>query len=134
MSPYLVDALVFLAAFVVSAASIPFAKRIATDLGITAEPATLPVTARKVPVFGGASIIAGTIAATAAFGQLQAWMLFGAGALLVLGAIDDARPFRPGQKIAFQSIVIIAVVAGSPHFSMTPWAIVDAMIAVFWML
>ncbi|HEY6394661.1 MAG TPA: hypothetical protein VIX12_04530 [Candidatus Binataceae bacterium] len=127
------NALVFLTAFAVSATSIPAAKRIAIRFGITAQPATLPVTPRKVPVFGGASIIAGTLAATAIFGQLHPWM-FGVGMLFILGAIDDARPLLPNQKIAFQLIVIIAVVADSARFAFTPWPILDALIAVFWLL
>jgi len=120
--------------FAVAIATVPAAIRIGNRLGITAKPAT-PVDSESVPVFGGASIIAAILVALAAVGELQLWILAGAGALLVAGIVDDAIPMRPRQKFVVEVVVVgWALSFALPPMPLTPWHAADIALAGLWLV
>ncbi|HYL60435.1 MAG TPA: hypothetical protein VEU51_16325 [Candidatus Acidoferrales bacterium] len=122
-----------LAAFAIAAGTIPLARRLGLRLGISAHRAAGRSGDERIPVFGGASIVAGIVASMAMFGVLPGWLLFAAMSLWIVGVIDDARELRPREKLAAQVIVAIAVVTALPRFALTSWPAADFAIAVLWL-
>ncbi len=122
-----------IAGFAIAAGTIPLARRIGLRLGISATRSGDPQAAERVPVFGGAAIVAGIIGSLAMFGVLPGWVAFCAAIMWVVGVIDDARELRPREKLAAQVIVAIAVVMAMPRFAMSPWPALDFALSVLWL-
>ncbi len=122
-----------IAGFAIAAGTIPLARRIGLRLGITAERSADSEPSERVPVFGGAAIIAGIVGALAMFGVLPEWVAFCAVAMWIVGVIDDARELRPREKLAAQVIVAIAVVIALPRVALSPWPALDFALAVLWL-
>ncbi len=120
-------------AFAIAWASVPAAGRIARWLGITAEPVRVSGAA-KIPVFGGASIVAALLAALALFDALPEWLLFGTGAMFALGLVDDAIALRPRRKLCLQAGVVLAALLVMPRIALTPWPLLDQALIAFWLL
>jgi UDP-GlcNAc:undecaprenyl-phosphate/decaprenyl-phosphate GlcNAc-1-phosphate transferase len=113
----------------------PLASRIGRRLGVIAEPTTGPPGLPQIPVFGGASIMAGILLALGLLGGLSTWLAVGAGALFVVGAVDDAIALRPRQKLVFQLVIVLwAVGLALPRFHLAPWPAVDFALTVFWLI
>ena len=122
-----------IAGFAIAAGTIPLARRIGLRHGIWAERGGDSHAGERIPVFGGAAIIAGIVASLAMFGVLPPWVAFCAIAMWIVGVIDDARELRPREKLAAQVVVAIAVVMAMPRFALSPWPAVDFAVAVLWL-
>ena len=122
-----------IAGFAIAAGTIPLARRVALRFGITAERSADSEVTERVPVFGGAAIIAGIVGSLAMFGVLPGWVAFCAVAMWMVGVIDDARELRPREKLAAQVIVAIAVVTAIPRVALSPWPALDFALAVLWL-
>ncbi|MGH7863998.1 MAG: glycosyltransferase family 4 protein, partial [Candidatus Binataceae bacterium] len=121
------------AAFAISWASVPLARRAALWLGITAEPVR-GSTAARIPVIGGASIIAGALIAMAAVNALAPWLAFGMITMFLLGLVDDAIAIRPRNKLIAESVVVIFALVAMPAVPLTPWPALDVALVVLWLL
>jgi UDP-GlcNAc:undecaprenyl-phosphate GlcNAc-1-phosphate transferase len=122
-----------LAAIAIAACTVPLARWLGFHFGITAGRAASSTDHELIPVFGGASIVAGILISLAAFAVLPPWVALGAGSLWIVGAIDDAFELRPRQKLAAQVIVSTIVAAAMPRFALTPWPLVNFVAVVFWL-
>ena len=122
-----------LAGFAIAAGTIPLARRIGLRLGIWAERGGDTHAGERIPVFGGAAIVAAIVGSLAMFGVLPGWVVFCAIAMWVVGVIDDARELRPREKLAAQIIVAVAVVMAMPRIALSPWPAVDFALAVLWL-
>jgi UDP-N-acetylmuramyl pentapeptide phosphotransferase/UDP-N-acetylglucosamine-1-phosphate transferase len=112
----------------------PLAARFGRATGITAKPAALPGGA-EIPATGGISVITAIMIALAATGHLEAWVAIGAGAMFVVGLVDDAINLRPWQKFACQvPIAAWAALFALPRFAFTPWHILSFAITIFWLV
>ena len=122
-----------IAGFAIAAGTIPLARRIGLRLGISASRSGDLQADERVPVFGGAAIVAGIIGSLAMFGVLPGWVAFCAATMWAVGVIDDARELRPREKLAAQLIVAIAVVMAIPRVALSPWPVLDFALAVLWL-
>jgi len=128
--------IVLLIAAVVSVASTWAARAIATRVGFVSHPNPIvPQHTKPVAYLGGAGL-AVAIAAGIGGGQVAVplfiWLpgtLF-----LVLGVIDDLRPFRAGTKLALQSVVAALAVLLGFRADISGIAIVDAFAAFLWII
>jgi UDP-GlcNAc:undecaprenyl-phosphate GlcNAc-1-phosphate transferase len=121
------------AGFAIAAGTIPLARRIGLRLGIWAERRGDTHAGERIPVFGGAAIVAAIVGSLAMFGVLPGWVVFCAIAMWVVGVIDDARELRPREKLAAQIVVAIAVVMAMSRIALSPWPAVDFALAVLWL-
>ena len=122
-----------LAGFAIAAGTIPLARRIGLRFGIWAERGGDSHAGERIPVFGGAAIVAGIVGSLAMFGVLPGWMAFCVIGMWRVGVIDDARELRPREKFAAQVIVAIAVVMALPRITLSPWPAFDFALAVLWL-
>ena len=127
-------ALVLAISFGLAIGGIPLAKRVAMRLGVVAVPGAEFQHQRPTALLGGVAIVGAVLAALAITGNLPMWILLSAGALLVVGLVDDIVALRPRHKLAAQFIVALGVVAANSGFAIVhrPW--VDSAIAVFWLV
>lgn len=112
-----VDALwAFLVAGVVSLAATPLAARLARRVGAVEEPKERGLHDTTTPFLGGLAILAGALAAGAAFlpGNDQTTAILAAAvAITAIGALDDAVDLPAGWKLAGQiGAAVIPVAAG----------------------
>lgn len=123
-------AIAFLAAIV----TMPVATRFGRWTRITAKVAS-PLSNVRVPATGGISIITSIVVALAITGRLDSWMAIGAGAMLVVGLVDDALVLSPGRKFSCQlAIVTWAAIFALPRYAFTPWQLLDVGIVIFWLV
>jgi UDP-GlcNAc:undecaprenyl-phosphate/decaprenyl-phosphate GlcNAc-1-phosphate transferase len=123
-----------LLAFVVAAVSFVPVRRLALRFGAVAYPGPDSRHSAATPYFGGLSIIGATLAALAVEGNLPWWLALGALAMLAVGAVDDAIELSPRQKFGANLVVALVLVAMVPGFGLAPWPLVDAALAIFWLL
>ncbi|MHB8384189.1 MAG: hypothetical protein ACYDC3_17820 [Candidatus Binataceae bacterium] len=127
--------LVTAVAFASAVATLPLAIIVGRKLGLTARPAVQAAGREEIAEFGGAPIIGAILIALAMTHFLPLWILGGAGALLIVGILDDAIEMRPYQKFLCQVAVCIwAVGFALPAYALTPWRVLDGAIAVVWLL
>jgi UDP-GlcNAc:undecaprenyl-phosphate GlcNAc-1-phosphate transferase len=127
--------LVTAVAFAVAVATLPVAIVVGRGLGFTASPAVKTAAAAQTTEFGGAPIVGAILAALAITHSLPLWILAGAGALLVVGIIDDAFEMRPYQKFLCQvAICVWAAGFALPPYSLSPWHALDFAVVVVWLL
>ena len=129
-NPWTTAAIAFLTAIV----TMPVTTRIGRWMRITARVAS-PLSDARVPATGGISIVASIVVALAATGHLDWWMAIGAGAMLMVGLVDDALVLSPGQKFLCQlAIITWAAIFALPHYAFTPWQLLDVGITIFWLV
>jgi UDP-GlcNAc:undecaprenyl-phosphate/decaprenyl-phosphate GlcNAc-1-phosphate transferase len=132
---FLPVALALGSAFIFSTAATPLAGRLGRKIGITAEPATQAHGTAPIPACGGAAIILAIMAALAITHALPLWIIGGAGGLFLVGAIDDAIAFRPGQKLVAEIVIIgWALAFALPALHLTPWPMLDFALVGFWLV
>ncbi|HEX4209483.1 MAG TPA: hypothetical protein VHY56_03755, partial [Candidatus Binataceae bacterium] len=123
-----------LAAFLIAAACLPLMKRVAVRYGILATPYSEILEKRRVPLLGGIAIIAAILLPLALTHSLPLWIGLPTLALLIVGEIDDAVVMRPQNKFAFQLLVVAVVVIAAPRFALTPWRLLNVILAGFFLL
>lgn len=127
--------LVAAVAFAFAIATLPIAIIVGRRLGLTACPAVHTSAADQTTEFGGAPIVGAILVALAMTHSLPLWILAGAGALLIVGLIDDAFEMRPYQKFLCQlAICVWAAGFALPKYSLTPWPALDFGVTVVWLL
>lgn len=127
--------LVAAVAFAFAIATLPIAIIVGRRLGLTACPAVHTSAADQTTEFGGAPIVGAILVALAMTHSLPLWILAGAGALLIVGLIDDAFEMRPYQKFLCQlAICVWAAGFALPKYALTPWPALDFGITVVWLL
>jgi UDP-GlcNAc:undecaprenyl-phosphate GlcNAc-1-phosphate transferase len=110
------------------------AREAAVRLGVVAAPNPIvPQHRRPIAYLGGLGVGAAGTAAIAAAGAPLGW-LPGAAAFLLLGVVDDLRPFSPAWKLALQVAAAgFAVASGTPHPD-TGSPLADRTLAVAWIV
>lgn len=127
--------LVAAVAFAFAIATLPIAIIVGRRLGLTACPAVHTSAADQTTEFGGAPIVGAILVALAMTHSLPLWILAGAGALLIVGLIDDAFEMRPYQKFLCQfAICVWAAGFALPKYALTPWPALDFGVTVVWLL
>jgi UDP-GlcNAc:undecaprenyl-phosphate/decaprenyl-phosphate GlcNAc-1-phosphate transferase len=122
-------------ALLLAAATIPVAKRIGQRLRITAPPAARSTDEERISAFGGAAIVGAIIVALAFSRDLTVWLGIGAGALFLVGVIDDAIVLRPRQKLVCQILVAgWAALFALPQYPLSPWPLLNLCITIFWLV
>src|ERR1700739_4387837 len=127
------DAVVsFVVATAISATLTPLAARLARRIGAVDFPRERGLAQRETPLLGGIAILAAVLVAgiiwlpatiklphtlgrAGSGGTVHMWVVMaGAVVITLVGAIDDARPLRPGVKLVGQvAAAVIAVKAGA---------------------
>ncbi|MGH7782082.1 MAG: hypothetical protein ACREQR_19875 [Candidatus Binataceae bacterium] len=124
-----------LLAFMLTVAAVPLAKRIGHWLQITALPAARSSPEGKISAFGGAAIVAAIILALALSRELGLWLGVGAGALFIVGLVDDAIVLRPSQKLICQIVVAgWATLFALPQYPFSPWPLLNLCATIFWLV
>jgi UDP-GlcNAc:undecaprenyl-phosphate GlcNAc-1-phosphate transferase len=118
--------------FCIATSVIPLLKRLAVAFRMTASPAV--DVSGAVPVLGGPAIIAGFMLAALTVHALPMWLALAIVFLCLAGLLDDAIVLTPAQKLGFELIAAIAVLALWPHFSLTGIPPLDAIIAASWLI
>ncbi|MGA2412115.1 MAG: hypothetical protein ABSG46_17255 [Candidatus Binataceae bacterium] len=114
-------------------------KRLATHYGIVPIPYsdTLPsdmLPARRIPLLGGIAIIAAVLLPLVLMGAMPLWIGGPTLALLIVGVIDDAVAMHPRTKFLLQLLIVGAVVFAAPRFALTPWRLLNVLLAGFFLL
>ncbi len=123
-----------LIAFAIAAGSVVPVRRLARRFSVVANPVPDSRHSEPTPYFGGLSIIGATLVAIAVTTGLPLWMALSTLAMLAVGIVDDAVVLTPRQKLWANIVVGLGLVIGLPRFGLVPWPIVDAALALFWLL
>jgi len=105
----------FLLALAVTAASVPFVRRLSFRVGAVARPGGRHLHPRPTGRLGGLALLLGVVAAVAAFGRgIGSWAeILGISVVVtVLLALDDRFDLAPWTKLVFQTGSAIVVAAG----------------------
>jgi len=122
-------------AFLLSAGSMPLAKRTARRFGITATPWSPEGFGTRTPVMGGVPIVGAIVLTLLALGDLPAWLACSSIVLLAIGVIDDRFVLNPRQKLFTEIVVATAVVLILPRgAAYTPWPLIDTLAVIFWLV
>ena len=90
-----------------------------------------------IPLLGGIAIAGAVLVVAPLLPALSwsAWALVGgAGALALVGLVDDFRPLRPQIKFLLQVIVTASVVAGGVRLSFTGVPAIDQLVTIVWLV
>jgi UDP-GlcNAc:undecaprenyl-phosphate/decaprenyl-phosphate GlcNAc-1-phosphate transferase len=122
-------------AFALVVALTPIVKLIALRLGVQAAPNAEAGHPEATPVMGGIGMTVAVLVPLLIVGELPAWMLTGAIALLALGIVDDVIAITPGRKLLAQlAIVGFFLWAGPAIPEITRMPLFDLALAGFWMV
>ncbi len=123
-----------LIAFAAAAASVVPIRRLARRFAVVANPVADSRHSEPTPYFGGLSIVGATLVAIAVTTGLPLWMALSTLAMLAVGIVDDAIVLTPRQKLWANIIVGLGLVIALPGFGLAPWPVVNAALALFWLL
>jgi UDP-GlcNAc:undecaprenyl-phosphate GlcNAc-1-phosphate transferase len=115
-------------------ASIPLMKWAGLRYGIVSVPYAATLQERRVSVLGGVSILLAILISLALANALPLWIGGPVFMLFLVGLIDDVMVLRPIMKLALQLIVVVAVLSLAPQFTLTPWRVVNILMAGFFLL
>ncbi|MGD0076024.1 MAG: hypothetical protein ABSD31_17025 [Candidatus Binataceae bacterium] len=121
-----------LVAFVISAAGVPLMKRLALRYEVVSKPSDDRWHREPTPLLGGVAVIAGFIIAILFFGHVEKWLVVGAVALLVVGAIDDTLVLSARAKLISQLLVVGLIMRKAPIFNILPWPPLNLLLTIFW--
>ncbi len=106
--------LAFVISFIITFATTPFVKQIASKVGIVDKPdSERRVHKKPIPLLGGLAMFYGFIVSVIVFGELDnniRGMALGALVILVVGIIDDARQLSAKVKLPFQILAAVILV------------------------
>jgi UDP-GlcNAc:undecaprenyl-phosphate GlcNAc-1-phosphate transferase len=123
-----------LASFGLSVAGLPLMKRLALRHGIAAAPYSEALRQRQVPLLGGIAIMGAIMLPLWLAGALPLWVAAPTLALMIIGVVDDAAAMRPLRKFLLQALVVAIVVTAAPRFVLTPWRLLNVILAGFFLL
>lgn len=107
-------AVIFLVAALTTYFATPLVRRLSTRIGAIAMPGSRNLHSKPTPSLGGAAMFAGFIVAMAIASQIPQFnemfqgssepigVMLAAGAIFIVGAVDDLRPVSPPAKVAGQ--------------------------------
>jgi UDP-GlcNAc:undecaprenyl-phosphate/decaprenyl-phosphate GlcNAc-1-phosphate transferase len=123
----------FLLALVLAQLCKPLARRV----DLVARPKADRWHREVVPLLGGVAI-AGAVLATAVALPIHSHqllvLLFGAGALFVVGLLDDFRPFKPQTKFICQILAAAVMAAFGLQLHLTGVVALDVLLTLFWLV
>lgn len=122
------------AAFLLVVISIPVMKLVADHYGVVSSTHSETSTRLRIPLLGGVAIILAILIPLSMIGAMPIWMGVPTVGLLIIGVIDDGVVLRPLQKFVLQVIVVAIVVIAAPRFALTPWRLLNMMLAGFFLL
>ena len=123
-----------LVAFAITATSVPLVRRIALRYDIVSKPSDDRWHRDPTPLLGGAAVIGGFILALLLFGHFEKWIVVGALALFVVGAVDDILVLRPRTKLILQLLVVGLILRKAPIFEVLPWDALNLILTMFWLV
>ena len=128
--------LTLLGALALSAVLTPIVRAIARRTGFLARPHSARWHREAVPLFGGCAIAVSFAIATMAATPLGPLMplLVATGLMFGLGALDDVLHFSASTKLVVQAIVAGVVVYLMPPSHLTGFVVLDALVALVWMV
>jgi UDP-GlcNAc:undecaprenyl-phosphate/decaprenyl-phosphate GlcNAc-1-phosphate transferase len=124
-----------LIAFLVSLVGTLVCERVARRLAVVAHPSDDRWHRQSIPLLGGVAIMLGVIVVglalgTARFGPL----LFLAAVMGGVGLVDDVVSLRPQTKLAAQIVLAVALVQFGTWLPLTPIALLNLLLTLFWMV
>ncbi len=134
-NPY--DLLPAALSFALALAITPVVRAVAHRRGLVVRPRDDRWHRRPTAMLGGVAIFAAVAAALlpVALRQPQVLLVLGASAFLFLvGLVDDLRPLKPYQKVIGQVMGAALVVSGGLTLPWTAHPLVNAALAVFWLV
>lgn len=132
--PTLVVAL--LVAFVLAAALVPLARRLAIRIDVVARPRADRWHRSVVPMLGGVAIGVATLLTSLLFGvagSLPA-VLFAAMAIFVMGLVDDILRLRPSTKLVAQIAAASALVYFGFRLNWLESRLLDSVVTMVWVV
>ena len=125
----------FVIGFLVSLGGTLLCERVARRTQVVAHPSEDRWHRESVPLLGGVAImlgvaVVGTSMGMARFGPL----LFLAVAMGVIGLVDDVMTLRPQTKLAAQIVVAVVLIQLGTLLRLTPFAVVNLLLTLFWMV
>lgn len=137
----------FLVAFVASFAATPLVRRLARAASLLANPVADRWHKQPTPMMGGVAVFIGCMSAVAVAGLARGLDLglFKANIGLVgivvastlmffVGLIDDKFKLRPASKLIGQVLAAAIVVSAGVVYPVTPWALVNVLVTIFWFI
>ena len=137
MSPTLLLIVTALGAAMLTAAGTYLCGPLANRLGVVARPRGDRWHRRPVPMLGGLAIAAGSAAGLVTAGHLAphlVGLVVGAAACVVLGLLDDLRPFSPQTKLTAQLVIATVAVASGLRLPVTGVVWGDTLLAILWLV
>jgi UDP-GlcNAc:undecaprenyl-phosphate GlcNAc-1-phosphate transferase len=124
------------AAFGLACGLTPLVRRLARGWGMVAHPHAERWNRDAVAIGGGFAIAGAFVVATAASARLEPLLplLLGSSLMFLLGALDDVYHFRPSSKLVAQTGISAVVVVLLPETRITGLAVLDAFIALVWLV
>lgn len=120
---------------------VPMAKAVALKLGIVARPSNDRPHATPTPQLGGVAIIAGFAAAlvlsinlVGLLDQRLYWVVVFAGAMFLVGLVDDIAELRPRYKLVLQLAAIVLLGMWGPQLDVLPYHEANVVLTVLWLL
>ncbi len=120
---------------------VPAAKAFALKFGIVARPSNDRPHATTTPQFGGVAIIAGFVVAVALsvnpaglLDQRLYWLIVFAGAMFVVGLVDDIADLRPRQKLGLELAAIGLLGLWGPQLDVLPNHAANVVLTILWLL
>ncbi|HEY0025991.1 MAG TPA: hypothetical protein VGB24_24085 [Longimicrobium sp.] len=145
--PFLVPALAFAVAFLISLALTPAVRAWARAVGIIANPTLDRWHQKPTALLGGVAIygafvggmtisllLSGGSGERSTFGAVHLGVLASSSLMFVVGLVDDRLKLRPASKLIAQGVAAAIVVSLGVVYPLTPWAVVNALATVFWFL
>ena len=137
MSPTVLLVVTALAAALLTAAAGLLCAPLAQRLGLVARPRNDRWHRRPVPLMGGLAIAAGAAVALVPAGHLApplAGLLIGGAACVVLGLLDDLRPFNPQTKLTAQLVIATVAVSFGLRLPVSGIVWLDTLLAIIWLV
>jgi len=107
-------------------------RAVARSVGFVAKPRAERWHRRPTALAGGVGIFLAFVPAMAYFREWP--LLIGAGAMFLIGLVDDIFQLKPYAKLAGQLLVAGMTVALGPTLPWTPFPIVNQAISLFWII
>jgi len=130
-------ALVGILAFCVAAGATNLCRWIAPRVGAVSTARKDRWGSRGIPMLGGLGILCGMAAGVASLPVVPRPLLIllgGAGAIALVGLIDDLRSMAPASKLTLQVATASAVTALGLRFDLTGTPVLDIIVTILWLV
>ena len=131
--------LIFGSALLFALGATPLARRVASHLGVMAQPSTRKIHTRPIPLLGGAAIYLAFVAALLLFGERYrisqaVGILFAATLVSFFGLWDDRKALRPLVKLAGQLVAALILIASGIRVSFLHHHLLNVLMTIFWVV